>query len=126
MSKIIELSSGKILDLAHFVALIPNDITVENHSYSLILVGYSQPINLNSQEVDSIKKYLQLDSEKIHNGAWDREEQIRKNKPKLKLLKERIERMKQEQPSAEKAAYFDSFKQTIDAERPTGQKLYEH
>jgi hypothetical protein len=30
MSKIIELFGGKILDLTHFVALIPNDITVEN------------------------------------------------------------------------------------------------
>lgn len=126
MSKTIELSNGKIIDLSRFVALIPNDQTPENNQYSLILEGYSQSINLNFQEVTSIKEHLQVDSEKKHNGTWDREEQIRKNQPKLKKLKEIIERKQQEQPSAEKAAYFESFKQTMDAERPVGRKLYEH
>lgn len=126
MTKTIELSSGKIINLSRFVALIPDNETAEDNEYFLILEGYSQPINLSFQEVTSIKKYLQLDSGKAHNGTWDREEQIRKNQPKLKKLREIIERKKQEQPSAEKAAYFESFKQTIDAERPVGQKLYEH
>lgn len=126
MSKTIELSSGKIIDLSRFVALIPNEQTPENNQYFLILEGYSQSINLNFQEVTSIKEHLQVDSEKKHNGTWDREEQIRKNQPKLKKLKEKIDRMKQEQPSAEKAEFFESFKRTIDAQRPEGRKLYEH
>jgi type II secretory pathway component PulJ len=126
MNKTIELSTGKLIDLSRFVALIPDTETAENHQYLLILEGYSQPINLNPLEASSIKKHLQVDSEKKHNGTWDREEQIRLNQPKLKKLKEIIERKKQEQPSAEKAAYFESFKKTMDAHRPEGQKLYEH
>jgi hypothetical protein len=126
MSKTIELSSGKIIDLSRFVALIPDNQTAEETPYSLILEGYSQAINLNSQEAISLKQHLQLDSKTTHNGTWDREEQIRKNQPKLKKLKEIIERKQQEPPSAEKAAYFESFKQTMDAQRPVGQKLYEH
>ncbi len=126
MSKIIELSSGKIIELSRFVALIPNAEAEDNHQYSLILDGCSQSINLNSQEANSIKEHLQLESKKAHNGTWNQEEQIRLNQPKLKKLKEKIDRMRQEQPSAEKAAYFESFKRTMDAQRPEGKKLYEH
>ena len=126
MSKIIELSSGKIMDLSRFVALIPKDKAVDNHQYSLILEGYPQSIALNFQEANFIKEHLQLESLKTHNGTWNREEQIRLNQPKLKKLKEIIERKQKEQPSAEKAAYFESFKRTMDAERPEGRKLYKH
>ena len=126
MNKTIELSTGKIIDLSRFIALIPNDETADNHQYSLILEGYPQAINLNSQEVSSIKKYLQIDTEKKHNGTWDREEQLRLNQPKIKKLKEKIDRMKQEKPSAEKAEFFEGFKKTMDAYRPEGRKLYEH
>ena len=142
MNKTIELSTGKIVDLSRFVALLPNDEAVENrqhearsqaepssagspHQYSLILEGYSQSINLNFEEASLIKKHLQVDTEKKHNGTWDREEQLRLNQPKMKKLKEKIDRMKQEEPSAEKAEFFESFKKTMDAHR-TGRKLYEH
>ncbi|MEM7758102.1 MAG: hypothetical protein AAF298_08260 [Cyanobacteria bacterium P01_A01_bin.40] len=127
MNKTIELSTGKIVDLSRFVALIPNDeASVESpHQYSLILEGYAQSINLNLEEANSVKKHLQVDTEKKHNGTWDREEQLRLNQPKMKKLKEKIERMKQEEPSAEKAEFFESFKETMDAHR-TGRKLYEH
>jgi hypothetical protein len=125
MNKTIELSSGKIVDLSRFVALIPNDDTTENIQYSLLLEGYPQSISLNLEEASLIKKHLQVDTEKKHNGTWDREEQLRLNQPKMKKLQEKIERMKQEEPSAEKAEFFESFKKTMDAHR-TGRKLYEH
>ena len=125
MNKTIELSTGKIVNLSRFVALIPDAETAENNLYSLILEGSAQPISLNRLEASSIKKHLQLDTEKKHNGTWDREEQIRLNQPKMKKLKEIIERKKQEQPSAEKAEFFESFKKTMDAHR-SGRKLYEH
>ena len=125
MNKTIELSTGKIVDLSRFVALIPKDDTAGNHPYSLLLDGHAEPIELNSEEASSIKKHLQVETEKKHNGTWDREEQLRLNQPKMKKLKEKIERMKQEEPSAEKAEFFESFKKTMDAHR-TGRKLYEH
>ena len=108
------------------MALIPDAETAENSKYSLILEGSAQAINLNPEEVSLIKKHLRVDTEKKHNGTWDREEQLRLNQPKMKKLKEKIDRMKQEQPSAEKAEFFEGFKRTMDAERPEGQKLYEH
>ncbi|MEO0928968.1 MAG: hypothetical protein AAFY63_24310, partial [Cyanobacteria bacterium J06643_13] len=63
MNKIIELPTGKVIDLSRFVALIPNDDTTENTLYSLILEGYAQPLDLNSEEVILIKKHLQVNTE---------------------------------------------------------------
>jgi hypothetical protein len=120
----IELPSGKVFNLDRFVALLPHN-TADSNQYYLILEGYSHDIKLTETEADLVKKELQVKSDNHNNGVWDREEQIRKNQPKLKLLKERIERLKQETPSPEKEAAFEEFKKIIDAERPAGQKLYE-
>ncbi len=125
MSKTIELSTGKVIDLSRFVALLPNYEKEEAPQYSLLLEGSTQPVNLNPEEAKSVKEYLQLNNQKKHNGAWDREEQIRLNQPKMRKLKEKISKMQQEQPSVEKAAFFESFKKTMDAQRPKERKLYE-
>ena len=42
MNITVELPSGKILDIARFIALLPDC----NSTYQLILEGYSNPINL--------------------------------------------------------------------------------
>ena len=83
--------------------------------YLLILEGYYQPINIDSTEAIFLKQHLKLQANQNSNGSWNKEEQIVKNKPKLRRLRERINRMKQEQPSLEKETAFESFKNTIDA-----------
>ena len=125
MNRTIELSSGKIIDLDRFVALVPSEKATDE-TYSLILEGSVSAIALNFQEATSVKEHLKAKSKNNNNGTWDREEQIRKNQPKLKKLREWIDAKKQESPSPEKETAFGEFKQTIDAERPVGQKLYEH
>lgn len=124
MDSKIKLPSGKVLDLNRFVALLPQD-DIGKHQYSLILEGYSQAIGLDRTEADVIAQKLNLMSSDRHNESWNREEQIRKNQPKLKLLREWIERDKHKQSTPESIAEFEAFKQTIDAERPEEQKLYE-
>jgi hypothetical protein len=128
MSSPIKLPSGKIVDLNRFVALFPTDKTSE---YDLILEGYANPISLEQTDADALLPFLfeetsDLDDSKTSRNGWDREEQIRKNQPAMKLLKEHIERLKKEQPTPEKEAAFEEFKKIIDAERPVGQKLYEN
>ena len=124
MNKTIELPTGKIIDLNRFIALIP-DKNNGNQGYLLLLEGYSQPLKIDTNEVTILKQHLQLQSPQNANGSWDREEQLRLNQPKMEKLREIIERKKQEQPSAEKAEFFENFKKTMDAHR-TGRKLYEH
>lgn len=125
MTNTIELPSGKIIDLNRFVALIPDEKATDK-TYSLILQGCEKAIALDVTEAISVKEHIRLKSNKNHNGVWDREEQLRKNQPKLKKLREWIDQKKHESPSPEKEAAFEAFKQTIDAERPVGQKLYKH
>jgi hypothetical protein len=72
------------------------------------------------------KGTIERDDSKTSRNGWDREEQIRKNQPAMKLLKEHIDRLKKEQPTPEKEAAFEEFKKIIDAERPAGQKLYKN
>ena len=124
MNQTIELPTGKIIDLNRFVALIP-DKNNGNNGYLLLLEGYPQPLKIDSKEITILKQHLPLQSSQNTNGTWNREEQIRLNQPKLKKLREIIERKKQEQPSAEKAEFFESFKKTMDAHR-SGRKLYEY
>lgn len=124
MTTTIELPTGKIINLERFVALFPDEKTIET-KYLLIMAGHTQPISLDESETASLKKHLQLNSQKNSNGSWDRETQIRQNQPKIELLRKRINRLKQECPSPEKEAAFEAFKKTIDAYRPEGQKLYD-
>ena len=122
MNQTIELPTGKIIDLNRFVALIPDEKN-ENDEYLLLLEGYPQPLKMDSKEITILKQHLPLQSSQNTNGTWNREEQLRLNQPKMEKLREIIERKKQEQPSAEKAEFFESFKRTMDAHR-SGRKLY--
>jgi hypothetical protein len=118
MNSTIELPTGKILDLNRFVALFPENETTKE-LYSLILEGCSHMIHLDRSEADIVKQYLQLQKNHSKNGSWDREEQLKKNQPAIKLLKERIERHKlmSKEESKQRAEFFADFQKTIDAER---------
>ena len=59
MTKTIELSGGKIIDLNRFVALLPYE-KAENRQYHLILEGCDQTIVLDSQEATLIKEHLKI------------------------------------------------------------------
>jgi hypothetical protein len=134
MNSTIELPSGKILNIARFVALLPNQA---NESYDLILEGYPHPIALEKKDVEVLKRqfHFNLDFERKENqefpiscseNGWDREEQLQKNQTALKLLKKRRERYQNisEDESKRRAEFFENFKKTVDSERLPGQKLY--
>ena len=84
-------------------------------------------IHLTQSEADMVKKHLRLKANRQKKGSWDREEQLQKNQPAIKLLKERIERHKlmSEEESKQSAEFFTDFQKTIDAERPA-RKLYQN
>jgi hypothetical protein len=128
MNNPVELPSGKILNIARFVALIPNTDTC-NISYDLILEGYSNPIYLEALDANALKQILQLEKDKKNTTTysdWDKDEQLRKNQKAIALLAKRIERHQNmsEEESKEREELFEEFKQRIDSERLPGQKLY--
>jgi len=125
MTTTIELPSGKIIDLNRFVALVPDEKT-ENQEYHLILEGYDKAIALDSQEALSVKEHLKLKSKHNVNGVWDREEQLRKNKPAIELLKKRIARnqLMSEEESNQRSEFLTDFQKTVDKQRVSERKLY--
>ncbi len=128
MNNPVELPSGKILNIARFVALIPNTDT-NNIGYDLILEGYFSPISLEASDASALKKVLQLEKDKKIIDTytdWDKDKQLRKNQKAIALLAQRIERHQNmsEEESKEREELFDKFKQRIDSERLPGQKLY--
>ena len=125
MTKTIELSGGKIIDLNRFVALVPDDKTVDRQ-YHLILEGCDRAIVLDSQEAISIKEHLKVKSRQNGNSKWNREEQIRQNQPAIELLKQRIARNKlmSEEESNQRAEFLASFQKNVDEQRISQRKLY--
>ena len=62
----------------------------------------------------------------IASEGWNREEQLRKNKSAIALLKKRIERNQKmsEEESNQREEFLADFKKIIDEQRLPGQKLY--
>ena len=142
MNRTIELSSGKVIDLNRFVALLPDE-EAENQEYYLILEGcekamqrglggfpherlHQEAIALDVTEAISVKEHLELKSNKNHNGVWDREEQLRKNQPAIELLKKRIARnqLMSDAESKQRAEFLANFQKTVDEQRVSERKLY--
>ena len=125
MTKTIELSGGKIIDLNRFVALVPDDKPVDRQ-YHLILEGCDQTIVLDSEEAISIKEHLKVKSRQNVNSTWDREEQIRQNQPAIELLKQRIAKNKlmSEEESNQRAEFLASFQKNVDEQRISQRQLY--
>ena len=111
MKTLLELPSGKILDLTRFIALVPIGTDSE---YKLILSGYSNPIHLEQKEADAVKQFLFSHETHQAQAGWDKEEQLSRNQPAMKLLKEWIERDKNRQPTPESEESFEEFKRIID------------
>ena len=141
MTKTIELSGGKVIDLNRFVALVPNKKAVDRQ-YHLILEGSNQAILLDSQEAISVKEHLKMEagdgkpvssssakllkSKQNANDSWDTQEQIRKNQPAIELLKQRIARNKlmSEEESNQRIKFLADFQKTVDEQRMGERELY--
>lgn len=128
MNTTVELPSGKILNLARFIALMPIE-NAKDDCYELILEGYATPIRIDRKDADIIKQLLNLGKSTSYineKPAWSMEEQLKQNVPKMIALAKRMERTKNmsDEEAKQRQEFFESFKQTVDAERPSGQKLY--
>lgn len=129
MNNSVELPSGKILNIARFIALIPNEDDGNKLSYQLLMSGYAKPIFLESSDARELKQILQLEKPKKTNNIyseWNKEEQLQKNQKAISILAERIKRHQNmsEEESKERAELFDSFKHSIDTDRLPEHKLY--
>lgn len=90
MTSTIKLPSGKLIDLSRFVALLEDDNSAEK-KYQLNLDGLNKSIDLDTNDAEFIsqKLDLKLDSHNFYaNQHWDKEAQLKKNQPLMKLVKQ--------------------------------------
>ena len=115
MSSTIKLPSGKLIDLSRFVALLPDEDTTENH-YKLSLAGLDKAIDIDSFDAEFINKKLKLESgtNNFHKkGKWDKEAQLRKNQPLMKLIKQWREQKNAQPATAEEIQEYQEIQEAL-------------
>jgi hypothetical protein len=120
----IQLPSGKIIDLSKCIAVIPGSRSTDSE---MILSGTEQQIRIDSIDLESLQHQLkQPKIQNKNNFSLDKtpaeENEYRQNLvEKLKVFNSQWERLATDQNAKQES---DAFKQILDGERPSGQKLY--
>ena len=115
MSSTIKLPSGKLIDLSRFVALLPDEETTENN-YKLSLAGLNQVIEIDSKDAEFISQKLELESRTNHapvREQWDKEAQLRKNQPLMKLIKQWREQKNGQTPTEEEIQEYQDIQESL-------------
>ena len=124
MSSTIKLPSGKLIDLSRFVALLPDEEKTENH-YKLSLAGLDKAIDIDLFDAEFISKKLELESgtDNSHlSGEWDKEAQLRKNQPLMKLIKQWREQKNAQPATAEEIQEYQEIQEALKRNHSTEQK----
>ncbi len=124
MKQPVKLPSGRTIDLARCVALLP----VADTEYDLVLEGMNNYLRLANTDAVILEDLLAKDSGRatfLNESHLDRERQhqIERNRSAIANF-EQIMVARQQEPSDEAAQFFTSFTAIVDAERPLGQKLF--
>ena len=115
MTATTKLPSGKLIDLSRFVALLPNEETTENN-YKLSLSGLSQTIEINSRDAEFISQKLELESRTNQASVgeqWDKEAQLRKNQPLMKLIEQWREKNKGKTATEEEIQEYQDIQESL-------------
>jgi hypothetical protein len=120
----IQLPSGKIIDLSKCIAVIPGSKSTDSE---MILSGTEQQIRIDRVDLQSLQQQLkQPRIQSKNNFSMDKtpaeENEYRQNlSEKLKVFNSQWERLATDENAKQES---DAFKRILDAERPSGQKLY--
>lgn len=120
----IQLPSGKIIDLSKCIAVIPESRSTDS---GMILLGTEQQIRIDRIDLQSLQQQLkQPKIQNKNNFSMDKtpaeENEYRQNlSEKLKVFNSQWERLATDENAKQES---DAFKQILDAQRPSGQKLY--
>ncbi len=119
MTATIKLPSGKLIDLSRFVALLPDEEATEN-KYKLSLAGLDKAIELDSNDAEFISQQLKFRSD-INNShlaeEWDKEAQLRKNKPLMKLIKQWREQKNGQAATEEEIKEYQDIQESLKRNR---------
>ncbi len=119
MTATIKLPSGKLIDLSRFVALLPDDEATET-KYKLSLDGLNKTIYLDAIDAEFISSLLQSESGKNNYylaEEWDKEAQLRKNQPLMKLIKQWREQKNSQSATAEEIQEYQDIQEALKRNR---------
>lgn len=122
----IQLPSGKVVDLAKCVAIIPGSKSMDNE---IILSGTEQQLQIDSIDLATLQQEIKQRTDRresqkrfnLERSPADESKHRQDLEQKLKDFKIRWERLAADANAKQES---DAFKQILDAERPSGQKLY--
>jgi hypothetical protein len=121
----IQLPSGKIIDLSKCIAVIPGARSTDS---KMILSGTEQPIPIDSVDLETLQQQLKQPKIQVKNNfnleirTPAEENEYRQNiAEKLKVFNSQWERLARDENAKQES---DTVKQILDAQRPSGQKLY--
>jgi hypothetical protein len=123
MSSTIRLPSGKLIDLSRFVALLPDEETTEK-KYKLSLDGANLTIDIDATDAEFISSSLKLIPELNSSHVqekWNKEEQLRKNEPLMKLIKQWREQENGQPATAEEIQEYQEILEALKRNRSTEQ-----
>ena len=119
MTATIKLPSGKLIDLSRFVALLPDEETTET-KYKLSWAGLNKTIDIDAIDAEFISSLLELISE-LNNShvkqEWDKEAQLRKNKPLMKLIKQWREQKNGQAATEEEIQEYQDIQESLKRNR---------
>ncbi|BAZ11910.1 hypothetical protein NIES4071_37380 [Calothrix sp. NIES-4071] len=121
--QLVKLTKNKIIDISRFVALLPND---NGNNYSLILEGSEGAIKIDNDDLEILTKYLDDEQRRFTTSKTEYTLADLAKPRAVEVLEKRIARYESmsDEESAQRAEAWERFKQSIDANRPEGQKLY--
>lgn len=121
--QLVRLTKNKIIDISRFIALIPNEI---DNNYSLILEGSEGAIPIDNEDLDILTKHLEDYQKRFATPKTGYTLADLVKPHAVEALKKRIARREamSDEEAAQGAEAWERFKQSIDADRPEGQKLY--
>lgn len=124
MNAIAKLPSGKMLDISRFVALVPSE-DISQKKYELILEGYPHAISLEEKDIEVVTKIL--NQRQNRDISISQQKELPNKDKALEVIQNRMNRNKKmsDDESLQREEFFNEFKQIIDRERTSEQKLYE-
>lgn len=124
MKKTTRLPSGKLIDLSRFIALFEDDNSIKNN-YKLSLDGLNQIINIDATDAEFIIQKLKTKLEITNSKSeldWDKELQLQKNQPLMKLVKQWQADKNDKLPTEEELREYQDIQESLIRNRSSEQK----
>jgi hypothetical protein len=123
MLQLIHLPSGKIVDLSKCIAILPAS---QSTTSEVIILGTDRQIQIDRADLETLQQEIDLNKNKarfnLEVKTLEEENQHHQDlAQKLKDFNLRWERLAADEKASQEST---AFKQILDAERPSGQKLY--